>query len=104
MNLLEVIGRTDVSVASIQFDSRKIDKDSTFFATRGTTNDGHLFINEVITKGATAIVCEEFPSELKEGITYVKTSNAAKALGIAASNFFDNPSEKLQLVDVTGTN
>ncbi len=104
VNLLEVLGRTDILVASIQFDSRKIDKDSTFFATRGTTNDGHQFINDVIAKGATAIVCEEFPSELKDGITYVKTSNASKALGIAATNYFDNPSEKLQLVGVTGTN
>jgi UDP-N-acetylmuramoyl-L-alanyl-D-glutamate--2,6-diaminopimelate ligase len=104
INLIEVIGRTDVSVASIQFDSRKIEKSSTFFATKGTTNDGHQFINEVIAKGATAIVCEEFPAEIKEGITYVKTANAAKALGIAASNFYDNPSEKLQLVGITGTN
>ncbi|MFM2226017.1 MAG: hypothetical protein RJA07_2219 [Bacteroidota bacterium] len=104
VNLLEVLGRTDVSVASIQFDSRKIENGSTFFATRGTTNDGHQFINDVIAKGATAIVCEEFPAEIKEGITYVKTANAAKALGIAASNFYDNPSEKLQLVGVTGTN
>jgi UDP-N-acetylmuramoyl-L-alanyl-D-glutamate--2,6-diaminopimelate ligase len=104
VNLIEVIGRTDVSVASIQFDSRKIEKGSTFFATKGTTNDGHQFINDVITKGVTAIVCEEFPAELKEGITYIKTANAAKALGIAASNFYDNPSEKLQLVGITGTN
>jgi UDP-N-acetylmuramoyl-L-alanyl-D-glutamate--2,6-diaminopimelate ligase len=102
--LNQVIGDTHIEVQSVAFDSRKIEKGSTFFATKGTQNDGHQFIDAVIEKGATAIVCEEFPAEFITGITYVKTTNAAKALGIAAANFYDNPSEKLDLVGVTGTN
>jgi UDP-N-acetylmuramoyl-L-alanyl-D-glutamate--2,6-diaminopimelate ligase len=102
--LNQVIGDTHIEVQSVAFDSRKIEKGSTFFATKGTQNDGHQFIDAVIEKGATAIVCEEFPTEFKTGITYVKTTNAAKALGIAAANFYDNPSENLDLIGITGTN
>jgi UDP-N-acetylmuramoyl-L-alanyl-D-glutamate--2,6-diaminopimelate ligase len=91
-------------VSAIAFDSRKVKKDSLFIATRGTAVDGHTFIDQAITSGAIAIVCEEFPAIMNEGVTYVKVRNSSFALGVVASNFYDNPSQKLKLVGVTGTN
>jgi UDP-N-acetylmuramoyl-L-alanyl-D-glutamate--2,6-diaminopimelate ligase len=102
--LEEIIGTTNVAVASITFDSRKVKKDSLFIAVRGTAVDGHNFITQAIETGAIAIVCEELPATQLENITYVKVKNANYALGIIAANFYDNPSQKLKLVGVTGTN
>jgi UDP-N-acetylmuramoyl-L-alanyl-D-glutamate--2,6-diaminopimelate ligase len=100
----EVVGSTDISVKSIGFDSRKVKADSLFVATSGTKVDGHQFIDEVIKKGSIAIVCQSFPAELKKGITYIRVNDTALALSMIACNFYDNPSEKLKLVGVTGTN
>lgn len=100
----EVVGSTNIAVEKVSFDSRKVEKFSVFVAVRGTQVDGHDFIDKAITDGAIAIVCEKFPEELKAKITYVKVKNAGIALGYMASNFYDNPSEKLELVGVTGTN
>lgn len=100
----EVIGSTNVAISSVAFDSRKVRKDSLFIATRGTTVDGHAYIDKAIESGAVAIVCEELPLNQKPNITYVKVLNSAEALGFIACNFFDNPSEKLKLIGVTGTN
>jgi len=102
--LKEIIGTTNVAVSSITFDSRKVKKDSLFIAVRGTAVDGHSFITQAIETGAIAIVCEELPETQLENITYVKVKNANYALGIIAANFYDNPSQKLKLVGVTGTN
>jgi len=102
--LVEVIGSTDVSVSFICFDSRKIEKGSLFIAVKGTQSDGHKFIPQVAEAGAVAIVCEKFPEKLKENVTYIKVINSEYALGFIASNFYDNPSEKLRLVGITGTN
>jgi UDP-N-acetylmuramoyl-L-alanyl-D-glutamate--2,6-diaminopimelate ligase len=102
--LEEIIGTTNVAVSSITFDSRKVKKDSLFIAVRGTAVDGHNFITQAIETGAIAIVCEEIPTMQLENITYVKVKNANYALGIIAANFYDNPSQKLKLVGVTGTN
>jgi len=102
--LEEIVGTTNVAVSSITFDSRKVKKDSLFIAVRGTAVDGHDFISKAIEAGAIAIVCEEIPKNKIEDITYVKVKNASYALGIIASNFYDNPSQKLKLVGVTGTN
>jgi len=102
--LEEIIGTTNVAVASITFDSRKVKKDSLFIAVKGTAVDGHNFIMQAVETGAIAIVCEELPEILLENITYVKVKNATYALGIIAANFYDNPSQKLKLVGVTGTN
>jgi UDP-N-acetylmuramoyl-L-alanyl-D-glutamate--2,6-diaminopimelate ligase len=71
---------------------------------RGTVVDGHSFIASSIEKGATTIVCEEFPENLNENVTYIKVKDSSKALGQLASNFYGNPSEKLKLIGVTGTN
>lgn len=102
--LEEIVGTTNVAVSSVTFDSRKVKKDSLFIAVRGTTVDGHNFIDKAIEGGALAIICEEIPGNKAENITYVKVKNAHYALGIIASNFYDNPSHKLKLIGVTGTN
>ena len=102
--LEEILGTTNVAISAVVFDSRNARKDCLFVATRGVNIDAHLFINKAIEGGAIAIVCEEFPDERFENITYIKVKDAALALGMIASNFFDNPSAKLKLVGVTGTN
>lgn len=103
-DLHETRGLTDREVVAIAFDSRKVMPGTLFVAVRGLTTDGHLYISKAIERGAIAIVCEEFPEQTPETITFVKVRNSAHTLGIIASNFFDNPSEKLKLVGVTGTN
>lgn len=102
--LEEVINSTHMAIASVASDSRKVKKGSLFVATKGTNIDGHTFIQRAIESGAVAIVCEELPDIQENGITYVKVSNAGYSLGIMACNFYDNPSEKLKLIGVTGTN
>lgn len=104
MRLEEVIHSTHMAIASVSSDSRKIKKGSLFVAIQGTASDGHDFIQKAIENGAVAIVCETLPEKKEEGITYVKVANASYSLGIMACNFYDNPSEKLKLVGVTGTN
>jgi len=100
----QVNGSTNVAIEHLTMDSRNIKPLSLFVAVRGVTVDGHDYIEKAIQAGAIAIVCEALPSELLEHITYVQVGNSAEALGYISSNFFDNPSEKLKLVAVTGTN
>ena len=100
----EVKGDINLAITSICFDSRKVTNSSLFVAISGTQNDGHQFIDGAINDGALAIVCEVFPEEIEERITYVQVKSSTEALGIIACNFYDNPSEKLKLVGVTGTN
>jgi UDP-N-acetylmuramoyl-L-alanyl-D-glutamate--2,6-diaminopimelate ligase len=102
--LIEVNGSTNVAITSMTFDSRKVEKDGLFVATRGTQSDGHDFIEKAISLGAVAVVCEEFPATINEKVSYAKVSDSAAALGIMAANFYDHPSEALKLVGVTGTN
>ena len=99
-----VSGSTDVNIVDVCFDSRTVREGSLFIAIRGTQVDGHEFMFTVVEKGAVAIVCEQLPETLLTGITYVKVSNSALALAQIAANYYDNPSEKLKLVGVTGTN
>tara|TARA_R110002073_G_scaffold89852_6_gene212533 strand:+ start:50290 stop:51753 length:1464 start_codon:yes stop_codon:yes gene_type:complete len=99
-----VYGDTTIEVSNVVFDSRKIQKGDLFVAQRGVTVDGHLFIKKAIQLGAVSIVCEVIPEEKKEGITYVQVKDSNTTLAIIASNFYDNPSSKLNLVGVTGTN
>lgn len=100
----EVIGSTHVAISSVTFDSRKVKKDTLFVATHGTATDGHKFIEKAIEAGAAAIVCEDVPEVTRENITYVKVADSTLALGFIACNYYDNPSQKLKLVGVTGTN
>lgn len=103
-NLLEIVGEKDVDVVDISFDSRKVGQGTLFFAVKGTQVDGHDYISNAIEKGASVIVCEKMPRKKAENVTYVKVDNSAYVLGVGASNFFGDPSEKLKLVGVTGTN
>lgn len=104
VSLTSTIGDMERAVSGIVFDSRKVEEGSAFVAVAGTQVDGHEFIATALQKGATVIVCERLPEVIVEGITYVQTVNSAKALGVIASNFYDNPSEKIKVVAVTGTN
>lgn len=102
--VLEIHGDESREVSQLVFDSRKVTDNSLYIAMRGTVVDGHSFIASSVEKGAKAIVCEEFPENRDENVTYVKVKDSSKALGHLASNFYGNPSEKLQLIGVTGTN
>ena len=100
----EVKGNTNVALENVSFDTREVQNLSLFVAIKGTNTDGHNFINKAEESGACAIVCQELPKILKDEITYIKVSDSAESLGIIASNFYDNPSDKLKLVGITGTN
>ena len=104
VGLVDVIGSTNLAITSICFDSRNVEKDSLFVAMRGTQIDGHKFIAQVIENGAIVVVCEEIPENMHEKITYVKVKNTDEALGIISSNFYDNPSLRIKLIGITGTN
>jgi len=102
--MVAVSGSTDVVVSGVQIDSRKVSHRSVFVAVKGVAADGHQYINKAIELGAVAVVCEEMPVEQKVGVTYIQTSDSAEAAGVMAHNFYDQPSAKLKLVGVTGTN
>ena len=99
-----VLGNTQISVSKIQFDSRLVELNDVFVAIRGVQVDGHKFIEKAINQGALVIVCEELPKEQVNGVTYILVKDSQIALAIMAGNFYDNPSENLQLIGVTGTN
>jgi UDP-N-acetylmuramoyl-L-alanyl-D-glutamate--2,6-diaminopimelate ligase len=99
-----VTGSTDIAIHKIEFDSRKIEHDDVFVAIRGSLSNGHDFIEKAIQLGAIAIICDELPANIEKGITYIKVNDTNTALAYMAANFFGNPSEKLKLVGVTGTN
>ncbi|WP_339341354.1 UDP-N-acetylmuramoyl-L-alanyl-D-glutamate--2,6-diaminopimelate ligase [uncultured Polaribacter sp.] len=102
--ITKVFGTTNVAVKNLVFDSRKIENEDIFIAQKGVSVDGHLYINKAIDLGATVIVCEDFPETQKDEITYVQVVDANTALAVMASNFYDNPSSKIPLIGVTGTN
>lgn len=104
VKVLELLGNPEIEISEVQSDSRKIAEGALFVATRGVNIDGHSFIASSIEKGAKAIVCEEFPTDLVDGVTYVKVANASAALGQIACAWYDYPSSSLRLVGVTGTN
>jgi UDP-N-acetylmuramoyl-L-alanyl-D-glutamate--2,6-diaminopimelate ligase len=99
-----VVGKTDIEVKDIQIDSRKVKKGCVFVAVKGVAADGHQFIEKAIGSGAVAVIGETMPSSTKEGIVYVQVENSAAAAGYMAHNFFSQPSEKMKIVGVTGTN
>jgi len=99
-----VKGSTEMDVNKIEFDSRNIQEGDVFVAIRGTVSNGHDFIEKAINLGAVAIVCDTFPEIIVTGITYVQVEDTNSALAFMAANFYDNPSAKLQLVGITGTN
>lgn len=99
-----VHGATDITISKIEFDSRKIELNDVFVAIRGTLSDGHDYIEKALALGAIAVICEEFPSVIVNGVTYVKVKDSNEALAFLAANYYDNPSENIRLVGITGTN
>ena len=104
VSIVKVIGTTDVEVLNIQFDSRKVENGDLFIAISGAITDGHKYIEETILSGAKVIIVEKIPQHFNNSITYVQVKNSNEALGIIASNFYNNPSERIKLIGVTGTN
>ena len=104
VSLEKVVGNTAVAFRELQFDSRKVGLDDVFIAIKGTQSDGHQFIKKAIDQGALAVVCQQIPKEIINGITYLQVQDTQQALAIMASHFYGNPSRELQLVGVTGTN
>jgi UDP-N-acetylmuramoyl-L-alanyl-D-glutamate--2,6-diaminopimelate ligase len=104
VSLTSSYGDMNAQVKGIASDSRKVKLGFTFVAVKGTISDGHDYIQKAIELGATIVVCEKLPQTISENITYVAVKNSAVALGVIASNFYNNPSEKLKLTGVTGTN
>ncbi len=104
VSLSAVSGDTNVLVNHVHFDSRKVEMDDVFVAIRGLITDGHKYIQKAVELGAKAVVCEELPELLVDGVTYLKVSDCNSALAIIAANYYDNPSKNLKLVGITGTN
>ena len=104
VSLEKVVGNTAVAFRELHFDSRKVGLDDVFVAIKGTQSDGHQFIKKAIDQGALAVVCQQMPKEIINGITYLQVQDTQQALAILASHFYGNPSAELQLVGVTGTN
>lgn len=102
----QILGSTDIDITGIQFDSRKVGEGNLFVAQDGTTVDGHNFITDCVAKGAKAVLLskKEFLPSQPDGVTYILTNDADEALGQMASKWFGEPSKKLTLVGVTGTN
>ncbi len=99
-----VHGSTDLAIEKIEFDSRNVTKNDVFVAIKGSLSDGHQFIDKAVSLGASVVVCEDLPTSLSENITYVKVQNSNQALAFLAANYYDNPSRKLKLIGITGTN
>ena len=99
-----VHGSTEIAIHKMDFDSRKIEANDVFIAIRGSISDGHDFIEKAIQQGAVAVICDTFPETIVKGITYVQVKDTNAALAFMAANYFDDPSQNLKLVGITGTN
>ncbi len=104
IKVIQILGDTSISISAVVSDSRKAAKGMMFIAVKGTQTDGHSFIPKVIEQGCNIIVVEQLPESLDKDIIYIQVENTSKALGKIASNFYDNPSRKVKLVAITGTN
>ena len=100
----QVVGSTNTAIEKVVFDSRQVTPFSVFVAVKGTQVDGHGFIGKAIDAGAVAVICEDMPEAHGEGVTFIRVPDAAEALAVVADNFFGQPSRKLKLVGITGTN
>jgi len=104
IKIAETYGNTDIEISGIEFDSRKVAAQNIFVAVAGYNTDGHNYIENAVEKGASAVICEQLPENLYNNITYILVKDSAEALGIIASEFYNNPSENIKLVGITGTN
>ena len=104
MSPLKIVGNTQIDVTGVNIDSRKVEAGNAFIAVCGTQTDGHRFIDKAIETGATVIVCQQMPDNLVEGITYVQLADTEDAVGKIATVFYGDPTSRLKLIGVTGTN
>lgn len=104
LNVLEVKGDMGRDICGVQIDSRQVTEGNLFMAVRGTVADGHNYIGKAVEKGAVAVLCEEMPAEQSAAVTYVRVENVEQVVGQVATTFYGDPTSKLKLVGVTGTN
>ena len=104
VEVLNILGDTEVEITGVNIDSRKIEKGHLFIAIPGTQTDGHKFIPKAIEQGAVAVLCEYFPNKREPGVTYIAVESTEDNVGMVATQFYGNPSSQLKLVGVTGTN
>ncbi len=104
IDTVNITGSTDIEIKGVDIDSRRVAEGHLFVAMKGTQVDGHTFIGKAVAQGATAILCEDMPAEVAEGVTYVQVNSTEDAVGKVATQFYGDPSRKLKLVGVTGTN
>ena len=104
MEPLKIVGRQDIDVSGVCIDSRKVEQGNMFVAICGTQSDGHLYIDKAIAAGATVVCCQQLPAELLPHITYILLADTEKSIGAIATQFYGNPTDRLQLIGVTGTN
>ena len=101
---LKVVGNDNIEVTGIEIDSRRIEQSNAFIAMKGTQVDGHQFIPKALEQGATCIICETIPAEQKDGVTYVQYESTEEVAGPLATHFYGDPTKRMKLVGVTGTN
>lgn len=104
VSINKVYGSVDVAINHLVFDTRLLKPQDVFIAQKGWKVDGHLFIDLAIELGATTIICERIPNQILEHITYVLVDDSSEALAFMASNYYGNPSKKMKLIGITGTN
>ena len=102
--VVQFVTAADPEIGALEYDSRKVKAGDCFFAVCGTQSDGHNYIASAIESGAVAVVCQELPQQLNEGVSYIVVEDSNKAMADMAAAFYDYPSEELELVGVTGTN
>lgn len=101
---ISVLGNPEVEISQLTIDSRQVGPKTLFAALKGTQTDGHSYIEKAIELGASAILCQDLPAVIHPNVTYIQVNDSSESLGYASSNFYDNPSSKLKLVGITGTN
>ena len=104
LKIKKTIGSLSTTISGIYFDSRKVCPQSMYVAQKGTQHDGHVFIAMAIEKGAVCVVVEDMPQDINQSVTYIQVEDTSEALGYLASSFYGNPSQKIKLVGITGTN
>lgn len=104
LSIQQIVNEKDVQINQIEFDSRKVYQGTLFVAQRGVVSDGHNYLDSAISNGAVAVVVEELPQNINDEVVYIQVKNSSYALGILAKNYFHDPSSKLKLVGITGTN
>lgn len=104
LNYIEIIGKTNVNINNIHFDSRNIEDGDVFIAVKGIESDGHNYIESAVSFGAIVIICQEKPAVVYDNVTFIIVENSREALARVSANFYDNPSNEINIVGVTGTN